>query len=45
MNVVIIGCLSATVIVVWRRLLTSRAENAQLRTHVAALKRQLSRRT
>jgi hypothetical protein len=44
MNTVIVGCLLATLVFVGHRWLTSRAENVQLRTHIAALKRQLERR-
>jgi len=44
LSALIIGCLVATVAFVARRLATSRAENAQLLTHIAALKRQLARR-
>lgn len=44
MNALIIGCLVVTVLYIGRRLAVSRAENAQLLIHVAALKRQLARR-
>jgi hypothetical protein len=44
MNALIIGCLVAVVLFMGRRLAVSRAENAQLLIHVAALKRQLARR-
>jgi hypothetical protein len=40
----IIVLLAATVLIIGRRLATSRAENAQLVTHIAALKRQLAKR-
>jgi hypothetical protein len=44
MSAIIIGCLVVTVLYIGRRLAVSRAENAQLMIHVAALKRQLARR-
>jgi hypothetical protein len=44
MNIFLIACLVATILFVGRGLLTSRAENSQLKIHVAALKRQLARR-
>ncbi|HEX9207636.1 MAG TPA: hypothetical protein VF851_05325 [Steroidobacteraceae bacterium] len=44
MNTVIIGCLVVVVAVVGRRLASSRAENSQLLTQIAALKRRLARR-
>jgi hypothetical protein len=44
MTALIVGCLVGTVLFVARRLAASRAENAQLLTSIAALKRQLARR-
>lgn len=44
MNALIIGCLVVTALYIGHRLAVSRAENAQLLIHVAALKRQLARR-
>jgi len=44
LNALIIGCLIGAVLFVARRLAASRAENAQLLTSIAALKRQLARR-
>jgi len=38
----LIGCTVAAFVLVGRGLLTSRAENSQLKIHVAALKRQLA---
>jgi hypothetical protein len=43
-NAVIIGCLVVLLAVVARRLASSRAENSQLLTQIAALKRRLARR-
>jgi len=40
----LIGCTVAAFVLVGRGLLTSRAENSQLKIHVAALKRQLAKR-
>ena len=44
MSTWIIVLLVATVFIIGRRLATSKAENAQLLTHIAALKRQLAKR-
>jgi len=44
LNAFIIGGLVLTLVFVARRLVTKRAENAQLQIHIVALKRQLARR-
>jgi hypothetical protein len=44
MNIFLIGCLVAAILFVGHGFLTSRAENSQLKIHVAALKRQLAKR-